>query len=472
MKNIPNIYQLKWSLDDQTFHQYACYILNSNRNKVLKLVKEIKSQKEINVNKLIYKLYGKNDVKSKVNFNQLCYQAFQLFQDVIVQQPNFLFNNLLINKSFDIKKVAFYKNVALWVEDFEYLMALYHFLNKKNINGYITLKEYGFYNETNFLYHKLFHDQENDLKLFYTKKIKPSVTELNKYKEYFNHDSVSISIIAHQSFILLNSICYPENFYKKRNFFKKLINEVQLKLKKHPLNKFHTLTNKLLSIDYALIKLERQFLKENELTNLLQSTLSKWKSKVDENNLTQVVFPLTIMGSEYLTKYFLDENMPVSVKKDIKKQILILDQIENQLKNQEKFSLNKIYINIIKGVFLLLNNNPDLCLKNIETMLFHYQQASFKKFYDEVFVLLMLSYVLKRDNDKIIETYKRYKLNINKEYLIKENHDLIKSIYHIVKYKETKSNYHLLQLKGLESSTSNNLKNKNMGLIKKIQQHL
>jgi hypothetical protein len=448
-------------------NEFKIHLNEKNQLLSFSLIKNISEKSHLNDNELIDLIYNNNNEKTRKRFNQLYFHTFNIFAKfLIIKYPEFLSTAItticacLKQDKLDIVRLLLNDSLSIAekIEDFEHqliLINLYRQIGLKNnldknyILDNIKIIEF------------IYQFQDTNINKYWANKQTPDENEINTIKKYFDHPSDSIRFLSLQTYLYLLSNYNLDEFYKietkyhLQNCRKLITNKPYLKI----------FSNKkyLLSIDYLELKYNQKYLDINTINNIL-------KSNIDENlSYENIMFALSIKGSCYLTNYIFTDainNLENEIKNDLK-------TLEN-LKQKNIHKLNNsiihyIHFKIIKSVFLLLNNKPSDSLNNLESTIFQLQQQSFKKFYDEIFVLIFLNLISLNKYDEVIDQFKRYKKIVKNNFSIKENFDLIHVIYYSILYLYKKKNATKNKLLFYYNELNINSKeNQNIILVKRI----
>ena len=122
-------------------------------------------------------------------------------------------------------------------------------------------------------------------------------------------------------------------------------------------------------------------------------------------------------------------------------------------------------------MFLILYNQEKTSIKLIEKVLHEYQQKTFKKMYDGLFVVLLMAHFQAKNFDEVVENYSRYK-KLTKNFISMEENDLvIKAIYYIAQLKIAPKNQYEKKLNSvLQTLKSNPHLNNNLLLVERVME--
>ena len=264
------------------------------------------------------------------------------------------------------------------------------------------------------------------IKDYLTKKTSPNEIEIINLKKLFHHPSKSVQFLSMQTYLYIISNYNLNLFYT--NDSKLLIEKCLSIIKKFPYLKIFSNNKYVLSIEYLNLKFNQNYLNLKTVNSVLKSNLDK------KLNYENIMYTLSIKGSCYLTNYLFDLKNKQIIS-EIKDDLNTIKLIEIKFrKKHENSIIQYLHFKIIKSVFLLLNDDAVNSIKNLESTIFQLQQQSFKKFYDEIFILIFLNLIALEQYDEIIDQFKRYKKIVKNNTSIKENYIMIHMLYYSVLY--------------------------------------
>lgn len=458
------------------------YLSDKNQNLSAKLISSIINNPKKDIQFYCKFVYGNNDKDFQKKFNQLNHHSLQYFSFISQYFPSFLnsgldsIDSLLFKEDYDeaINQINILHDVALKFEDFNTLINLcdraeqYSYVSKslsKKLNS--SKKEE--YIEAYYLLESLLNKQTELTKDSASKKRVLTKHDLSFFKTHFNSNFISIQIIAKQSFLNIKSVFNEPSFYDKKVLT--LIKETKKLIDKHPYLLIARHREKLMSLDYMLVKHTRLTLSEKELNKNCTAIINRWQKFYHTNNQwdSGLMLALSIKGSYYITDYFAK---PLSDKltNEIKEILSLLNDLENTVDWEKTNYLKLINFFNVKAMFLVLLNKEKESIKIIERIFHSYQQKPFKTMYDGLFVVLMMAYFQAKEYDNVIESFNRYK-KLTKSYVsVVENDLVIKGIYYASQLSINPKNQYQKKLNDvLNTLKKNKQMTSNLALIKRIR---
>ncbi|MCW8897129.1 MAG: hypothetical protein OQJ96_02310 [Flavobacteriales bacterium] len=466
----------------QQLDLFEAYLAAKNQLLSQKLIHHIKNKPHQNIDFYCKAVYGTSGKETLKKFNQLNHHTLNYFSFISQHFPTFLSQNVSDVEWFiyheehnkAIEKLKLLVEVAKKFEDFGLLVHLFEITQQnkllykamaKQIN-LVTQKEYlTFYNDLRILL-QIQDELTSTTLIEEQKRINPK--DLAFFKNHFNSPSLSIQIIARQSYLNILSSYNDKSFYNKNTL--ELIEYTKKLAEKHAYLMIAHHREKLMSLDYMLVKHTRLTLGEKEINKTCSSIINKWQKFYHANNQLDsgLMLALSIKGSFFITDYFC-KPLNDKLKLEVKEIISLFEELGNKL-DWEKVSYLK-YINFynVYAMFLILDNQEKTSVKLIEKVLHEYQQKTFKKMYDGLFVVLLMAHFQAKDFDAIIDNYSRYK-KLTKNFVSMEENDLvIKAIYYIAQLKIAPKNQYEKKLNDIiKSLKSNPHLNNNLLLVERM----
>jgi len=428
-------------------------------------------------------IYGNNNKDSLKKLNQLSSHTLKLFSFISKNFPTFLWRNFstiewyIINSK--IKEATTLINliydVADKIEDYHAIIQLIHIIKQhfpaknKKLQGIIKDK---LMNNCVLYLQELeevftLHDEIIDKCIHSKYRVKKD--HLTSFKKRFNSPSKSVQIIAKQSYLNILSYTNDKSFYSKQN--EKIIKST---IKQNENNSYLLIAQykeKLMSLDYMLIKQTHQSLDEKGMNHTCTKIISKWQNIYTDETVLDKGFTLalSVKGSYYITNYYhkkITEKLKVEIEN-------IVNLCENLLVNidWEKEGYMR-YINFcnIFSIYLILANKEISAIKTLEKALHEYQQKSFKKSYNEIFVILLMAYYKASDFNSVIDSYHRYKKLTKSDISIIENDLIIKALYYSAQIIDNNRKQYHIKLDGVikELEKDTNMKG-DLQLVKRIK---
>ena len=427
-------------------------------------------------------IYGNSKPDAIKKLNQLSHHTLKLFAFITRNYPSFLHANLLEIESLlfqnqldaAIEKIKITFEVSQKLEDFSFL---YHLSNMVRQNEYLTntvqfkLKEPADYLKVLLQIENIFSVQQKLIQQNIDTKYTPSKKELEFFKSYFHSDAKSIQIIAKQSYLNVLSSCNHELFYSEAILT--LIQDTIKETEKYAYLIISKYKEKLMSLDYMLVKHNRLVLNEKEINKTCSSIINKWTNQYHNDSMIDkgLMLALSIKGSYLITHYYF-HTIPLKLQKELK---TIIDLCQNIYNNnnwdRENFLIYINFCNVFSIYFILLDE-PEKAIKLIERILHEYQQKSFKKLYDGLFVILIMAYFRNQQYEMVIRSFNRYK-KLSKTASIEENDLVIKALYYLAQYKDKNKVLYLNKLDAVvKQLAKNELLKDNFKLIERIKQSI
>ena len=431
--------------DSNQLDFFENYLSVRNHSLPLLLVKTIRKYPKENAAFYSKKIYQNSQSEALKNLNQLAHHTFKLSSFFSQHFPNYLFNQL--NKIdlllFENKKQEALEllktsiEVAQKVEDFNALsvfceMANQHFYGFSKTLPKNHLQETYKTEETLLL---ILATQDNLVRSNETVSAKKNIQkELAFLKSFFNSKTKSIQLLAKQSYLQLLSHFNHPDFYKKEtlNLIKNTLKEIET----HPYLMIVKHKEKMMSLDYMYLKHTRLVLDEKEINSACSKIITKWRTHyVAENTIdTGLFLALSVQGSFLITNYYYHK-IPSNLNKSINETIDLCESLLHKIDWDKEGFLKHLNFCNVYALFLILSNQDKKAIKLIESILHQYQQKSFKKLYDGLFVILIMAYLKANLFDEVAITYSRYKKLIKDDVTIIENDLIIRALYYIAQQK-------------------------------------
>lgn len=444
------------------------YLTAKNQQLSQKLIYHIKHSPNQSLNYYCEAVYGNASKETLKKFNQLNHHTLNYFSFLSQHFPSFITHNLqalewlIYHDKTDaaIEKTKLIIEVAKKFEDYGTLIQLYELIpqNKllaktisKQLNAALNKDFTSYFNEIRLLIQRQVVLTSTAV-IESQKKINPK--DLQFFKTHFKSPSLSIQIIAQQAYLNLLSSYNHTSFYDKNTLI--LIESTKKLAEKHAYLAIAKHRELLMSLDYMLVKHTRLTLTEKEINKTCAAIINKWQKFYHANNQLDsgLMLALSIRGSFFITDYYF-QKLTDKVVNEIKEIIALLEEL-SRIIDWEKVNYLK-YINFynVYAMFLVLDQQEKKSIQLIEKVLHEYQQKTFKKMYDGLFVVLLMAHFQNKNYDDVVENYHRYK-KLTKNFISMEENDLvIRAIYYIAQLKiapknqyEKKLNNVLLTLKG------------------------
>lgn len=451
------------------------YLSSRNYNLPLSLVDAIIKNPEENSDFYSKKVYGNTKPESLINLNQLAHHTFKLSAFFSQHFPNYLLsifpevdNLLFANKKEEALEIL--KNgidIAKKIEDYYSLILIFEIINQHFVSYSKTLPK-NYLPESLATYETILSiiQIQDDLvrrseKDYHQKNTRK---ELAYLKTHFKSKSKSVQIIAKQSYLHLLSHFNHKYFYSNETL--NLIKSTTKELESHPYLSITRHKEKMMSLDYMYLKHTRLVLDEKEINTACSKIISKWRTNyMNETKLdTGLFLALSIQGSYLITNYYFNK-LNNNLKQNIEETIGLCESLINKIDWDKEGFLKHLNFCNVYALFLILNDNEKKAIKLIESVLHQYQQKSFKKLYDGLFVILIMAYLKAKAYDEVISTFSRYKKLTKEEISIVENDLIVKALYYIAQQKIQEKNQYQQKLEGVIAELKADPKLKNNLLL-------
>jgi len=466
----------------QQLNLFEAYLAAKNQLLSQKLIHHIKNKPHQNIDFYCKAVYGTSGKETLKKFNQLNHHTLNYFSFISQHFPSFLTQNsseiewLIYHEKHDeaIEKLKLLVEVAKKFEDYGLLVHLFEITQQnkllsttigKQLNLESNKENLTLFSDLRILLQK--QDELTSTTLIEEQKgINPK--DLAFFKSHFNSTSLSIQLIARQSYLNILSSYNDKSFYDKNTL--ELIEYTKKLAEKHAYLMIAHHREKLMSLDYMLVKHTRLTLGEKEINKTCSSIINKWQKFYHANNQLDsgLMLALSIKGSFFITDYYC-KPLNDKLKQEVKEIINLFEELSNKL-DWEKVSYLK-YINFynVYAMFLILDNQGEKSIKLIEKVLHEYQQKTFKKMYDGLFVVLLMAHFQAKSFDEVVENYSRYK-KLTKNFVSMEENDLvIKAIYYIAQLKIAPKNQYEKKLTNvLQTLKRNPHLNNNLLLVERM----
>lgn len=480
-----NIQKTILLLKEEHYDEFRNYLEESGSLLSLKLVEKIRSYAidQPDSDDLCIDVYGDAEEKSKKKFFQLAHHTFKHTSFLAKNYPFYLAHNLskigkLVhggNKDRAHDLAVMLLDVAQKVEDFNSQIGVLKFLSQE---AFIIEHQRQMLD-----YHKQLRDVveaeqiSNEIYLYLRSKMNfkdknslsdPAIEAHSTYfKQYYDHPSFTIRVISRYGTAYMLSYLDDDEFYGPEVL--KELQAMQKELDKHCYVIFPFADDLQIKIDYLYLKHCLYRISGEELVKESFSLLKKWQNMQFWKGYlnTAQLMALSILGSFYATKYCLyyrddfDKIVPNEVKEQINYLRTVCEEMLTQPKWEEGIYVRYINLNNIYSMLLMLGTDDDRkkAVRTIEGILINYQQISFQKLYDSIFVTLILGYFALKDYASVQDSYKRYEKLTSNKVKITENDLTIKGFYYTAQWISTSRKQYLDKLAGVirQTESSQNL---------------
>ncbi len=455
------------------------YLDIQNHTLPLFLVKNIRKFPQESSSFYSKKIYQNDQPESLKNLNQLAHHTVKLSSFLSQHFPHFLLNAiqqvdtlLLENKktaALDLIRTSI--EVAQKLEDYHTLTIVYELVNQHFYSYSKTLPKNfltdAFKTKETLL--SILTVQDNLVRGHENVSAKKNIQkELTYFNLFFDSKTKSIHILAKQSYLQLLSHFNHPDFYKKETLT--LIKNTLKEIESHPYLMIARHREKMMSLDYMYLKHTRLVLDEKEINSACSKIINKWRNHyVTENTIdTGLFLALSVQGSFLITNYYYHK-IPANLNKNITETIDLCESLLHQTDWEKEGFLKHLNFCNVYAIFLILSNQDKKAIKLIESMLHQYQQKSFKKLYDGLFVILMMGYLKTKQYDEVVVNYSRYKKLTKNEISIVENDLIIKSLYYVAQLKIQEKKQYRQKLDGVIAELKNDDKlYNNLLLVQRI----
>ncbi|MBX7181638.1 MAG: hypothetical protein K1X82_05965 [Bacteroidia bacterium] len=469
-------------LSDFHLAEFKGFLQETNALLPLKLVKSIDRDPDSfqGGDMLCRLVYGKDDSRSKLNFNQLASYTFRMAGWVAKNYPSFLSHNIelmevLVNTGRLEKANILAENlldIAEKIEDFRTQTAVLAFLSQQNYLHYNFGESLRLHSrlvevlETNKVYNEVqvYFKTHFNITARRTNMLEKLDEHLAYFNNFINHPSFAISSYARYCILFIKYYFTPSEFFSPET-------QQYLLDFESDLNKYGYVTMPFLTeirTRLSLFKLnfpdynygEKEGKKELERLLSYSHYYKFWKYFA---NLPEL-YATNIKGTYYLSKYHTMLHRPGFeriIEPEDKKDIASWQERSKYLldnTNWGKEHLNDmIHLRLNYAALLLLGSNEmrKTAVMLVEETLITYQQLSFSESLDSFISCLMIGYFSLGDYDKCASTFIRYiKLNNNK--IINQDNDwVIYSYYYTAQWIQNRRKQYPKKLWDLYDSIPN-----------------
>mgnify|MGYP003650836293 CR=1 FL=1 len=458
------------------FHDY---LIKTNNLLPAELIKTIQKSPFETISFYSLNIYKNENKESIKKLTQLAHHTLKLFSFVSQNFPSFLWHNIqeiewMIFKNDKIflnDKIKHLKEVADKFENYQLLIQLTRIvkqqadLEKTLINSLLNNDNLSHLNDIE----NLLLLQNKIIKENTSSKRMVTASELKLFTNLFKSNSKSVEILSKQSYLNVLSTCNHPDFYNKKTL--QLINDTIKETEKYGYLIIAQYTEKLMSLDYMLVKHTRLTLNEKEMNKACSSIIKKWQNYYTAETKLDIglTMAISIKGSYYLTNYFFN-TIPKKLENEIADITVFVGQLIKNTNWESEGHLKYINMCNVHALYLILNNDALKASNLIEKVLHEYQQKQFNKLYDGIFVVLVMAYFQAKKYDEVVDTFNRYKKVTKGEVSVQENDLVIKGLYYIAQLKLKNSKQYADKLSIIIKELSKNkLMENNLELIQRVQ---
>lgn len=467
-----NIQKTILLLKPEHFDEFKKFLENNGSLLSLKLVEHIHvcGTDQPDSDTLCNMVYGNAEEKSKKKFFQLAHHTFKLTSFLAKNYPFYLSHNLsyigkMIHTGEKDQAGALARmllELAEKVEDFNTQIGVLQFLSQEAFVLESNRQMLDYHQHLSIVLDAT--KTANDIYTYLRKELnfkdKRSISNpdiehhLSYFRQFHQHQFFSIRIISKYGVAYTLSYLDDNEFYSTA-----VVDELEAMIKdldKHCYVIFPFADDLQLKIDYLYLKHRMYYLPGEEIVRESMAMIKKWKDMQFWKgyiNMSQLV-ALSVLGSHYATKYCVyyrddfDGLIPADAQQKIQYLKTVCTQMLDQPKWESGFFVRYINLNNIYSMLLMLGTVEERkkAVRTIEGLLINYQQISFQRLYDSIFVTLILGYFALGDYSAVQDTYKRYEKLTANQVKIAENDLTIKAFYYIAQWISTERKQYLEKL--------------------------
>ena len=481
-----NIQKVVLLLSDEHLVKFKQYLEQNGSILSLKLVDKIEvcGSLQLDSDDLCHLIYGSSDEKAKRKFFQLAHHTFKLTSFLARNYPFYLTHNLakigkLVNDG-HIEKANEHAQMLLdiceKVEDWTTQVGVLKFLSHQ---AFVMENQKSTLN-----YHERIDEviererTANELYIYLRKhlhfKDKSSLTNpdteshISYFRQYTNNPSFSIRLISR--FCIYHTMNYlDDNMFYDSGVLDGIL-ELRKELEKHSYIIIHFADDIPLKVDYMYLKHilsssgEETILKESMSLIKKWQHLQFWKGYINTPQIVSISIQASYLVTKYCYGYRHDREQIIPL--DVQDKLEYLKAVSRRMLDKPNwesgFFVRYINLNNIYCSFLLLGGEQDCraAIRLIEGLLINYQQISFQKLYDSIFVTLVIAYFTIKDHDGVQDCYKRYEKLTANQVKIEENDLTIKAFYYVSQWNSTHRKQYLEKLRStyVQANTQENLR--------------
>lgn len=469
---------------DKQLDLFEEYLLSKNYKLPYTLISLIRKTPNESTTFYCEAIYKNNNKENLKKLNQLSSYTLKLFSFISKNFPTFLWRNINTiewltikdknKKAKDLIKLVF--DVAFKIEDYHALIQIIHIVKQH----YASEKDLTRISNNKLIVYSTYLNQLETIITLHDEIIEQCIqakysikkSDLVFFKSHFNTKSKSIQILAKQSYLNILSSVNDRLFFSNEN--KKIIDTTIRQIENNAYLFIAQYKERLMSLDYMQVKQNYLVLSEREVNKTCSRIILKWDNiYADETVLNKsVTLALSIKGSFYITNYY-QKNISEKLQLEIHNIVELCEKLLLNINWEKEGYLRYINFCNIYAIYLILDNEEEKAIKLLERALHEYQQKSFKKTYDEIFVILIMAYYQTYNIEKVIDSYHRYKKLITSTNSIIENDLIIKSLYYLAQIKDNNKKLYHKKLQAVISKLEKNPKMKgNKDLVKRLQKSI
>lgn len=475
-------------LDDYHFDIFREYVKNISIRSYYPLVLLDCIDRSIEVSQstedfceMVYIDDDPNEEKTKKKFFQLAHYTFKLTRFLSRNYTAYLLPNInkiqrLINDG-NLPKANLYlealSDISEKIEDFETYITV---LNIQALQGelqenikeviriYTRQAEVIEYRSTiNQLY--LYRQQQFSVKSKPNEKADIE-SVLAFFKPYFKSKSIVISALSQYFYLQGLNFFNSESLFTKATFAK--IEKLEKLLEKNSYVIFPYLEDLEYRVNYLKLRSLIRNVDDNRVMALSSKLLDNaeeiffWKNFVSHPEIFSIAVQASYLSSNYNTAF--RKNHMEELSPEISKRLTILYKKCEKLVADDEIQntpVKQIAITNSYACLLLLGNQTDnlKATRQLEQLLFIYQQIPFHAYIDPIFTVMISAYFNLRNYKELENSYRRYRKMTDKKVVNPENNFTIHLLFYTSKWLETNRSQYLKKLQKLINETPKRIRN-------------
>lgn len=460
-------------MDDDVYVEFTRYLQGIKADMSLKLVNAISRGISVvnSSDELAEKVYGRVDIKTKQNFNQLASHTFRLTGYISASYPNYLYHNLgriekLINNGLVYEAnqlMQWLSDIAEKIEDYTTLLAVLKIQAQQAILARA-------YSENLRLHQQIESVLENEkilneffyrIRKYFNAALRDkdvhSVVDENIawFSGFANHESKAIALFSKVQ------VFHIQYYYKQTEFFKpetlEKIKKCEDELEANPYLVFPYLFDLPSKLAYLHLNMATAQLDSPTSRAIFKRLTASdrvpkyWNSFVNH----PMIYALAIQTSHLLSKYqYLihkpnyTAQIPALARENVE-YIRRTCEEEIQKPLYETNVNDFIYLKITLAAISLLCGAESIkrATDDLEDLMITYQQIPFSESIDTIFICLMIGYFVQGKYSKCSDTFKRYLKLSTYRVSIAVNEKGIYSYYYVSQYLSTGRKQYIKKIK-------------------------
>lgn len=475
-------------LDDYHFDIFREYVKNISIRSYYPLVLLDCIDRSIEVSQstedfceMIYIDDNANEEKTKKKFFQLAHYTFKLTRFLSRNYPAYLLPNInkiqrLINDG-NLPKANLYlealSDISEKIEDFDTysrvlsIQALQDEL-QENIKDAVKI----YTRQTEIIEYRSIINQ---FYLYRQKKFsvksKPSEKAdiegvLSFFEPFFKSKSLVISALSQYFYLHGLNFFNSESLYTKATFTR--IEQLEKLLDNNPYLVFPYLEDLEYRTNYLKLRVLILNFDDSRVMELSTKILGNaeetffWKNFTSQPEIFSIAVQASYLSSNYNTAF--RENHIKELSPEISKRLTVLYKkcerliADDEIKNTP---VKQIAITNSYACLLLLGNQTDnlKATRQLEQLLFIYQQIPFHAYIDPIFTVMISAYFNLKNYKELENSYRRYRKMTDKKVVNPENNFTIHLLFYTSKWLETNRSQYLKKLQKLINETPKRIRN-------------